>query len=70
MKGKWKVLTNRFGGEPVYQVARVIDTADIMHAGNLEYARGIYFSREFAQSEAHRLNAAEAQAEETHGLNE
>lgn len=61
--GKWKVLTNRFGGEPVYQVARVIDTSGIMHAGNLEYAKGIYFSREMAQAEARMLNAAEARAE-------
>lgn len=37
MKGKWKVTTNRIGGEIMYRAVRLIDINELEHSGNREF---------------------------------
>ena len=56
MKGKWKVIRNPMGG---YIVARVKNTEEIVHSGNLEYYGEYSDDKSERQAVADKLNAKE-----------
>ena len=58
MKGNWDILTNNIGGSPWYQVYRLRDVGEIMHAGNIEVDTG-YETRDEAETRLHDLNIRE-----------
>lgn len=56
MKGKWKVISNPMGG---YIVARVKNTEETVHSGNLEYYGDYSDDKAERQAVADELNAKE-----------
>ena len=56
MKGKWKVIRNPMVG---YIVARVKNTEEIVHSGNLEYYGEYSDDKSERQAVADELNAKE-----------
>lgn len=56
MKGKWKVIRNPMAG---YIVARVKNTEEIVHSGNLEYYGEYSDDKSERQAVADELNAKE-----------
>lgn len=55
MKSEWRVLSNPVGGEIIYGVYRLIDTAKVMCSGNIETFH--YFEdKPVAEAVAERLN--------------
>lgn len=58
MKGKWKVINNPMGG---YIVARVKNTEETVHSGNLEYYGEYSDNKSERQAVANELNAKEAE---------
>ena len=58
MIGKWKVIYNPVAG---YIVARVKDTGEIVHSGNLEFCGEYSDDKADRQTVADELNAREAE---------
>ncbi len=58
MKGPWEILHQYAGGECFIQVARLRDTEQPRHSGNLEYFQAVFASDEDAQEIIDQLNAA------------
>lgn len=58
MIGKWKVIYNPVAG---YIVARVKDTGEIVHSGNLEFYGEYSDDKADRQAVADELNAREAE---------
>ena len=56
--GKWKIIYNPFAG---YIVARVKDTGEIVHSGNLEFYGEYSDDKADRQAVADELNAREAE---------
>ena len=56
MKSKWKTTYNPSMGNMPYSVYRQIDTTGVDHAGNREYYRTWFATREVAQVAADILN--------------
>lgn len=54
---EWKVAHNYAGGERCYQVYRIRNPREPMHAGNIVTDGRIYNTEEEAQKAADRLNA-------------
>ena len=60
MKSEWKVTSNvSDGGEKMYAVYRLLDTAEVDHSGNREFADGYMSYREAAVIVAELLNEGE-----------
>lgn len=55
--GRWRVMHNYAGGETFIRVYRVRNTAEVVHAGNVEFYPGTFATDEEAQAVADRLNA-------------
>lgn len=53
---EWKVTWQIIDGEKWFQVYRVKDKHEIDHAGNREYAQGIFKTESLAEEEAARRN--------------
>lgn len=60
---KWKVLSNPVGGEMVYQVYRIRNPKEPMHAGNIQTSGGLFDSEEEAERYAAKLNEGETETE-------
>ena len=58
MKGEWKVSQN-YIGKIVWQVYRSRNVGALDHAGNREYADGVFSTEAEAQAYADYLNAEE-----------
>ena len=52
----WKVMKNPIGDDYFYQVYRIIDEREPLHAGNIEKSGGLFDDREEAQAYADDLN--------------
>lgn len=64
MKGSWEVIANPVGGVMLYGVARLRDTEEVKHSGNLEfYPCGHKKHRHEAEAIAERLNRKEEEDE-------
>jgi hypothetical protein len=65
MHSEWKVTSNLIGGEKMYAVYRLRNTAEVDHSGNREYAGGWSSYREAAAMFASELNKAEEAKDES-----
>lgn len=60
MKGPWEVIANPVGGAMLYGVARLRNTAEVKHSGNLEFHPcGYLEDRKEAEAIAEQLNHEE-----------
>ncbi len=59
MMSEWRVSTQYFGEEQVWQVYRLRKAGAVDHSGNREYAEGVFETRQAAEELAARLNAGE-----------
>lgn len=57
---EWKVMKNPVGDGFIYQVYRIRDPKEPMHAGNIVTTGKIYDTESEAQQEADRMNAEAA----------
>lgn len=57
---EWKVMKNPVGDSFIYQVYRIRDPKEPMHAGNIVTTGKIYDTESEAQQEADRMNAEAA----------
>ncbi|KAF5051098.1 hypothetical protein DSECCO2_422610 [anaerobic digester metagenome] len=53
---EWRVTSNLIGGEKMYAVYRLRNTAEVDHSGNREYAGGWSSNREAVAMLAAELN--------------
>lgn len=53
---QWDVCNNPMLGEASYRVYRKLREDEPIHSGNVEYAEGVYRSKEEALSVANELN--------------
>ena len=58
MKSEWKVLKNPVGDKYLYQVYRIMNSAEPMHSGNIE-TNGTFETEREAEEAADRLNGKE-----------
>ena len=60
---EWKVLSNPVGGEYIYQVYRIRNPKEPMHAGNIQTKGPVFDSEEEAERYAEELNESAAETE-------
>lgn len=56
MKSEWKITSNYIGDTKMYSVYRQLNTAEVDHSGNREYACGYTTNRDDCVRLAKRLN--------------
>ncbi len=56
MKSIWKVSTQWVNGRKMFQVYRILNVSEFDHAGNREYAEGMFATESLAKEEAARKN--------------
>ncbi|MEG0092215.1 MAG: hypothetical protein RSA20_10360 [Oscillospiraceae bacterium] len=59
MHSNWKVTSNFIGDSKMYAVYRLIDTSEVVHAGNMEFATGYMDDKQAAVAIAEKLNKEE-----------
>lgn len=60
MKGQWEIISNPVGGSMLYGVARLRNTEEVKHSGNLEFhSCGYLEDRKEAEAIAERINREE-----------
>lgn len=60
---KWRVSTNYIGGRKKYQVYRILDDSEVVHAGNRETIGCAFNDYELAMMVADQMNKKEEQNE-------
>lgn len=62
MKGPWEIIANPVGGTMLYGVARLRDTEEAKHSGNLEFHPcGYLKDKKEAEAIMERMNQEEEQ---------
>lgn len=60
MKGPWEIISNPVGGSMLYGVARLRNTEEVKHSGNLEFHPcGHLEDRKEAEAIAEQMNREE-----------